>query len=532
MKKLTHFLFAVCLTVFFSPLFAQKSSIGFHVKATEYVGDLNHHNYALYKFKYFKVGGGISLQQYLNSSFNLYEMASYDRVQFQTPDKSGGVDADFLTLNVMLKYKLNNGYLLSENAAAAPFLIGGLGLSHVKSKQFSSGSSAKIVDGETKPQLAIGAGVFFRFNDAVGLEYAGIFNRPFYDAWDGIVRGGNDIYLAHSVGLIFSLKKPVDTDKDGVPDKKDKCPETPPGVQVDAKGCPIDTDGDGVADYIDKCPQQPGSVEMNGCPDTDKDGVADIDDQCPAVPGLAKFAGCPDTDGDGVEDSKDKCPNTPAGTPVDASGCALDTDGDKVPDNLDKCPNTPKGMAVNATGCPADADGDKVPDVLDKCPNTPKGVEVDATGCPADADGDGVPNNVDKCPNTAGPASNSGCPEVKAAVKKRLNFATRGIYFQTGKATLKPASYPMLNEIVSIINEYPDYNLRLGGHTDAVGSDANNLVLSQGRVDAVKAYLVSKGIAEGRLDATGYGESKPIATNKTAAGRAKNRRVELELFLK
>ena len=97
---------------------------------------------------------------------------------------------------------------------------------------------------------------------------------------------------------------------------------------------------------------------------------------------------------------------------------------------------------------------------------------------------------------------------------------------------MRPASYPMLNEIVSIINEYPDYNLRLGGHTDAVGSAASNLVLSQGRVDAVKAYLVSKGVAQERLEATGYGETTPIASNKTAAGRAKNRRVELELFLK
>ncbi|MCW3108539.1 MAG: OmpA/MotB domain protein, partial [Segetibacter sp.] len=315
-------------------------------------------------------------------------------------------------------------------------------------------------------------------------------------------RGGNDIYLQHNLGLIFSLKKPVDTDKDGVPDKKDKCPDTPPGVKVDSKGCPVDTDGDGVADYIDKCPQQPGSAELSGCPDTDKDGVADIDDKCPAVPGLAKFAGCPDSDGDGVEDSKDQCPNTAAGTPVDANGCPLDSDGDKVPDNLDKCPNTPAGTVV------------------------------DATGCPVDRDGDGIPNNVDKCPDTPGPATNNGCPEVKEETKKRLNFATRGIYFETGKAIIKPESFPKLDEIVSIINEYPDYNLRLGGHTDSVGSAMSNMFLSQARVDAVKAYLVSKGVSETRLVAKGFGETMPIAPNKTAVGRAQNRRVEMELYLK
>ena len=495
-------LFTACV----SPSSAQRSSIGFHGTVTEYIGDINSvnykHHYSLYKFKFFKVGGAVSLQQYLNPSFNLVEMAGYNRVQYQKADKLRGVDADFLTLNAMLKYKLNNGYLLSENAAAAPFLIGGFGITHIKSKQFGKDSSKTITDGEVKPEIAMGAGIFFRFNDNVGLEFASIFHRPFYDAWDGVINGGNDLYLQHSIGLIFALKKPADTDKDGVADKKDLCSNTPAGVLVNAKGCPVDTDADGVADYIDKCPQQPGLPEMAGCPDTDKDGVADVDDTCPAVPGLAKFAGCPDSDGDGVEDAKDTCPNTAS------------------------------GIAVNAAGCPLDTDGDKVPDHLDKCPNTAAGTVVDATGCPADSDGDGILNSVDKCPETAGPASNSGCPEVNEEVKKRLNFATRGIYFETGKTTLKKESYPKLDEIVSIINEYPDYNLRLSGHTDNVGNDVRNMTLSQGRIDAVKAYLVSEGVSEDRLEAKGYGETKPIATNKTSVGRAQNRRVEMELYLK
>jgi len=509
MRTCKSLLTTVLLLTFFISSYSQRSSIGFHVNANEYIGDLNNHNYSLYKFKYFKVGGAVSLQQYLNPSFNLMEMAGYNRVQWGPvtdlyQGAKPGVDADFLSLNIMLKYKLNNGYLFKESSSFAPFLVGGLGVSHVKSKGYPVGSTtgATIIEGETKPSLVLGAGIFFRFSDAVGLELSSIFNRPFYDAWDGVVRGGNDIYLAHSAGLIFSLKKPADTDKDGVPDKKDQCPNTPPGVQVDAKGCPIDTDADGVADYIDKCPHEPGTAEMNGCPDTDKDGIADIDDKCPAVPGIAKFAGCPDSDGDGVEDSKDQCPNTAAGTPVDANGCPLDSDGDKVPDNLDKCPNTPAGTVV------------------------------DENGCPADTDGDGVPNAIDKCPNTPGTASNNGCPEVKEETKKRLNFATRGIFFEFGKAKLKPESFPKLDEVVSIINEYPDYNLRLGGHTDNVGSDESNLKLSQARIDAVKNYLISKGVSQERLEAKGYGESKPIASNKTAVGRAQNRRVEMELYLK
>src|SRR5690606_14850780 len=118
-------------------------------------------------------------------------------------------------------------------------------------------------------------------------------------------------------------------------------------------------------------------------------------------------------------------------------------------------------------------------------------------------------------------------------VKKRLQFATRGINFETGKATLKTSSYPMLDEIISILNEYTDYNLKIGGHTDNVGKAESNLILSQARVDAVKSYLKIKGnIDESRLDATGYGATMPIADNKTSVGRASNRRVDLELYLK
>ena len=121
---------------------------------------------------------------------------------------------------------------------------------------------------------------------------------------------------------------PIDTDKDGVADYLDKCPNTPSGVTVDEKGCPVDSDNDGVADYLDKCPDTPAGVivDTHGCPvDADKDGVADY---------------------------LDKCPNTPAGVSVDADGCPLDTDKDGVPDYLDKCPDTPAGVSVDANGCP------------------------------------------------------------------------------------------------------------------------------------------------------------------------------------
>ncbi len=141
----------------------------------------------------------------------------------------------------------------------------------------------------------------------------------------GVAVGG---LVGGALGLILCKGEELDSDGDGVPDSIDECPNTPIGVEVDAKGCPIDSDGDGVPDYLDKCP------------------------------------------------------NTPKGVKVDAKGCPIDSDGDGVPDYLDKCPNTPKGCKVDKDGCPIDSDGDGVPDCLDKCPNTPRDTKVDKNGCP------------------------------------------------------------------------------------------------------------------------------------------------------
>lgn len=478
---------------------AQGSAVGIHATLSEYDGDLNGNQHHFYNFKFNQVGAAISVQQYLNPSFNLVEKFSFNQIRYRDQFRETGFDGDILALNVKLKYKFNNGYMLKEDCWFAPFLVAGIGGTYIDTKQYNDINSGPITNGEIKGNAAAGAGILFQFNDRIGLEVANTLNMPLDDSWDGLRMGDNDLYLQHSIGVIYKLSKPKDTDSDGVPDKRDKCEATPTAAKVDATGCPLDGDHDGVADYLDKCPTEPGKINLDGCPDRDNDGVADIDDKCPEVPGAAKFAGCPDSDGDGVEDAKDKCLNQP-------------------------------GLA-QFDGCP-DSDSDGVPDTADKCPNTGKGVKVDETGCPADTDGDGVVDTVDRCPTSPGDPKNDGCPVVKEEVKRRLNFATRGITFETGKAVLKPSSYPMLDEIVSILEEYTDYKLKMGGHTDSNGSDVTNLRLSQARVDAVKTYLTSKGVAPSRIEATGYGESKPVATNKTSVGRAQNRRVELELVLK
>jgi len=263
------------------------------------------------------------------------------------------------------------------------------------------------------------------------------------------------------------------------------------------------------------------SIKFGGA-DTDGDGIYDKDDACPDVAGLEAFNGCPDTDGDGIEDSKDDCPNE-AGL-AELNGCP-DTDGDGVADKDDKCP-TVAGLKALA-GCP-DADGDGVTDADDKCPNT-AGPAANQ-GCPwPDTDGDSVLDKDDKCPDVKGTVANNGCPEVTEEVQKTLNEYAKTILFDTGKATIKTQSAQVLADIINILNEYPTAKFTVEGHTDSVGSEKLNQGLSEKRALSVKDYLVENGIDEFRLSALGYGESKPIDTNNTRAGRANNRRVEINL---
>jgi len=277
-------------------------------------------------------------------------------------------------------------------------------------------------------------------------------------------------------------------------------------------------------DYLSSHFQHTAGIAIKfGGKDADQDGVYDKDDACPDVFGLAIFNGCPDTDGDGIEDSKDSCPNE-AGT-AEFNGCP-DTDGDGVADPEDKCPTVAGLAALN--GCP-DADGDGVADPDDECPNTAGPAEN--KGCPwADTDGDGVPDKDDKCVDQPGTVANDGCPELSEAVQKSLNEYAKTILFDTGKSSIKSHSAEVLENITAIIKEYPNAKFNVEGHTDSSGSDSLNMKLSESRAAAVKDYLVEKGIESSRLFSKGYGEEKPIDTNKTRAGRANNRRVEINLI--
>jgi outer membrane protein OmpA-like peptidoglycan-associated protein len=273
---------------------------------------------------------------------------------------------------------------------------------------------------------------------------------------------------------------PRDRDNDGVPDDVDQCRKTPPGDRVDAKGCTVkDADGDGVFDDADACADTPAGdkVDEKGC-------------------SLPK-----DADGDGVLDDADACADTPAGDKVDEKGCSLpkDADGDGVLDDADACADTPAGDKVDEKGCslPKDGDGDGVNDDADRCPSTPAGVEVDADGCQV----------------------------LFQPTKKTLIL--EGVNFDVGKSTLTPESETILNGVAESLVANDSIRVQVTGHTDNTGSLALNRRLSRDRALSVRTYLISRGVAENRLTARGFGPDQPIASNKTADGRAQNRRVEL-----
>ena len=198
----------------------------------------------------------------------------------------------------------------------------------------------------------------------------------------------------------------------------------------------------------------------------------------------------------------------PAPPPPPPAPVILDSDNDGVPDNLDKCPGTPAGVAVDKDGCPLDSDNDGVYDYLDKCPGTPAGVKVDKDGCPPPVVEEVKPQ-----------------PRVEKEIIEK-GRTTLKVLFDTNKSVIKKGYFADVDALAGVMQQYPDLNVTIEGHTDNVGKDAYNKKLSQRRADAVKAYLVKKGIDANRLTAIGYGEERPIADNATKAGKAENRRVE------
>lgn len=237
-----------------------------------------------------------------------------------------------------------------------------------------------------------------------------------------------------------------------------------------------------------------------------------------------------DSDGDGVADQLDSCLGTPSGAEVDLKGCSRDTDLDGVPNGLDDCPGTPAEARrrVDIHGCPVDSDFDGVPDFADECAFNAVGAIVGANGCPIDSDNDGVPDGLDDCPYTlpAVEVDGHGCIDLSMLSEPMVI----NIDYTPGSFEVDPHNRKRIERLAGLLNFVTDIRLDINGYTDNIGRPAANRTLSEKRANRVKGILVAMGIADDRIKAFGRGETNFVASNQTADGRARNRRIEIVFY--
>jgi outer membrane protein OmpA-like peptidoglycan-associated protein len=321
---------------------------------------------------------------------------------------------------------------------------------------------------DSDPELHFGGGLKINLHRRVALRL---------DVRDTITKQRPESDTAHHIEALGGLSlvfgrpapRPQDTDGDTVIDFQDQCP-LEQGLLPD--GCPIrDRDGDGVVDPQDECPMEVG-IAPSGCPvrDADADGVLDTEDECRDIPGVAP-SGCPDKDADGVLDRDDKCLDVPGVAPL---GCPPDSDGDGFLDNQDRCPQEPE--------------------------------------------------------NKNGFEDEDGCPDQMPDVVQKFTGVLQGIEFESNKAEIRTTSRPFLDEAAGVLNKYPSLKVMIVGHTDDRGPHALNVELSRRRAEAVKTFLMDRGVDPERIMTRGEGPDAPLTTNDTRAGRAQNRRIEFQII--
>lgn len=476
MKKLL--LSITTLILSFSSIYSQTTDnrfrIGLHTGAVEYLGELNRTN--LNFGKAYRAQVGVSGAYAINRFLNLGIEGTMGSIGYLVPDKHS-FRANLIQGNANLKLKFNNGLVLKEDARVRPYIYLGLGVANFSAQ--NDPNEEFVVPGTDMAKI-YGLGLDFMLTSRLGLNYNLNVTNLTSDKRDGISLEFNDKYVMHTVGIVYNLGKAKDSDGDGVNDTKDRCPDTPAGVMVDKYGCPLDSDKDGIPDYLDKCPTEAGTEATNGCPDSDGDGVIDLEDECPNEKGTIETNGCPDSDGDGVRDSEDRCPDV-AGTKANK-------------------------------GCP-DSDNDGVIDPDDKCPDTPAGVKVDKNGCPLE-----VSN-----PQDAGKT-----PEQIASEKNLAKLLEDDVRFTTAEYTLNKGYRAHLDKVAAELKNNKAKVL-LEGHADSRGDKAFNEPLSKNRANAVKNYLVKKGVSADRINVEWYGEDRPKAPNTTVEGQGINRRVEMKI---
>lgn len=532
MRKLTATLFFLLPLLLSAQTYPWEFGGGVYV--TAYQGDLHASEFNFGQYSP-RAAGALHLRRNVSNSFivrfnALFGELAGDDKNFDEPEwrQTRGISftsplTEFTALGELYPFGMFRHMTDGERRRVAPYLMLGVGAVYtnptVDWNDQNGNSEIDPADAQYDKSVKLdkfnitmpfGVGLRFALNTHATLGLEGAMRPTFSDYIDGVSRVGNpdesDWYFCGGLTFSYAFGKrqqpaamavvnapKADRDLDGIPDANDMCPDIAGSATY--KGCP-DTDNDGVIDLRDKCPDLAGNPALDGCPDSDSDGIADKDDKCPTTPGDEALDGCPDSDRDGVADKDDACP-------------------------------TEKGSAT-AKGCP-DRDSDGVPDKDDACP--------DISGLPAlkgclDADGDGIYDNEDRCPDIPGVVAAKGCPEVKTEDMEKLKSAVKLVQFKTGEAKLLPQSYAILDEVAELMRKYPAYNLSISGHTDNSGNTKSNQSLSEDRALTCYLYLMRKDVALSRMSHAGYGETRPVADNTTAAGRAQNRRVEFDLYVK
>jgi outer membrane protein OmpA-like peptidoglycan-associated protein len=358
-----------------------------------------------------------------------------------------------------------------------PYVVGGFG-SATLDREPDAGASTS----ESQSAIHFGGGIIVRIGERLGFRLDGRDVTYKQEGNPGRATRVHTFLVSGGVTAFFAGRS-RDTDVDGIPDKRDRCPETPSGAVVDASGCPLDTDGDKVFDGLDKCAGTPKGaiVDETGCPlDQDRDGVAD-----------------------GI----DQCDSTAAGVVVDARGCGVDSDKDGVYDGPDQCPATPEGAVVDARGCPVDSDQDGVADGIDICPATPAGAAVNAGGCPL-----------------------TPTPYERTMLQDWIIRLT-DLAFVPDSSRLLPEGMARLDSVAAVMRQWPMLRWEIGVHVDDQPPPAYRVPLSSQRSQAVARYILqtSPTLDPKSFSLTGYGDTEPLVRNSSSANRARNRRVEFKV---
>jgi outer membrane protein OmpA-like peptidoglycan-associated protein len=467
MKRALVILFLVMAEFSFSQSAENKTGLGIYFGTIQYKGELGDAFFNTGKGNH--AAFGISISQYISRSLDLGLNCNYGQVDFT--GKNSFMSGTMNSFNLLMKYKFYNGKIFKEDAFLAPYLTAGVGAADYN--RFSP-----LQNDVSDFFIPAGAGLRFRFSRTVNVLMQMNYHISMSDEYDNdFSESGNDAFLFPAAAVVFNIGGEKDKDSDGVKDKKDKCPETPPSIIVDATGCPVDRDGDGLLNEADSCPDAKGWAQLHGCPDKDGDGVADKNDRCPEVAGTVANNGCPEE----KEIVKD--------TVV-------------IQEKLE--------------------DKEIVKQIIEIAKEEGEKEKTEAAQADTTIEKEVVKEIIPE-------------PQKEKTVEKEMAAATQqqysAVHFITGKSFIRKSGFKKLNEIVKEMKEHPELKLIISGHADTTGTAAGNLKLSQRRAEAVSKYLVTHGIEQGRITTIGYGDTVPAGTNTTKAGRAMNRRVEFKIMV-